>query len=662
MKNKKIINIGVKMRRLLLFAAGITLLMMTVFPVEQLKAQVFGEFEGVTVVNRPFEHLQGAVAIDPSQFVLPPNNTPDLDDGYAEIPLDKFAFEFNGEVYTKIWINVNGFITFGRKTINGTLMPPPNLTAGTKNPNALFWDDPSFPVNVIAPFWGDHHYRPDSVKFKGYAPTVISYKSEADKFTIEWKDLNINYFPDFKASVADFQLILYKSTDPYSAQGNVEFRYGTVGKRPYQEQYWKPNEPGFDERVFVNNCAVGLKGEGKGFLQKADFMNALYNGGRIPFSEIAVVTETTLTTEWTPSGSNAKSIYMTAKVRFNVEEWWGDGDVDFSKTAGQPHFNKPQNRFVTINDARLIMRSIATNVRLDSIRRRAAYHADVNHNGRFYYDTNGVRKNIPWRTMNYADSIQRITDISSLKQIMFQANEADAAMIIAYISGRVPTLPWILDTFPQYGKVNESVASLKFGEFTRVNSNTFKMPVYLDAMHNGPVGAKFNLDANVVSVSANETENNTLIAMNEFGMPVVVLSGSGEFDASKPIAYVTFTSDKDEVTISNIRYNDAEVENVRMKLNVSNNEDVVLMNTPNPVVSSTNFTVNINNNASYILAVYDMQGNVVRNIHNGMLAQGAHSFDWNVTDEAGNKVDNGVYFYRLTGNGETITKKLVVSK
>jgi len=657
MKKIYIINNGVKMRRLFFLATGILVLMMTVFPGKQLKAQVFGEFEGVQLVNRPFEFLQGGTAIPYENFVVPPNNTLDLDDGYAEVQLP-FPFEFNGEVFTKVWININGFVTFGKVTINGTLEGPPTLIAGTKNSNALFFDDPSYPVNVIAPFWGDHYFRPDSVKYKGYAPTTISYKSEPDKFTIEWKNLNINYFPDFKASVADFQLILYKSTDPYSAQGDIEFRYGTVGKRAEQIPYWQTGQPGFDERLFTNNCAVGIKGEGKGFLQKADFMNALFNGGYLPYDPVKVVTDTSKTTEWTPTRNNALSIFLRAKKRFNIAEWWGDGDVDFSKAAGEPHYNKPQNRFVTINDARLVMRAIATNVPLDSIRRRAAYHADVNHNGRFYYDTLGNRKTIPWRTMNYADSMHRITDISSLKQIMFQADEYDAALIIAYISGRIPYLPWIWDTVPQYGKVNNEIASIRFGEWTRINENTYNIPVYLDANFAGPVGAKFQLDGEVVSVTTND-EN--IIAVN--GKNTVVISGVSEFAANKPFAYVTVTTNNNEINASNIRFNERELESIKIKLAEGiAGEEFIMTAYPNPANSTTNIAVSIEKSSNYELAIFDAQGNLVKVLHKGSLKAGQHSFDWNLTDEAGKKVGNGVYIYRLTGNGNTVSNKVVISR
>jgi len=652
------------MRRLLLFAAGIALMLFTAFPTQQLNAQLIGEFDGVTTRINPYITLVDDVEIESTKFGFPPNYQMDLDDGYAVVVLDQFPFSFNGEVYNQVWINVNGFITFGKK-VGNTLFPPPNLPAGSREPRGLFWEGASYPVNLIAPFWGDHRYRPEGDKFFGYAPTRISYKSESDKFTIQWKDLNVNFNrfgdPYYRASVADFQLILYKSTDPLSDQGNIEFRYGQIGKRPYQESFWDPT---YDDRFISTGVAVGLKGEATLIGQQADFINALYNGGgNIPYNPVHARTQETLTNEWSPAGNPAFSILLVADTRFNVNDWWGDGDVDFSKAYGREHYQKPQNRFVTINDARLIMKSIATGIPLDPVIRRAAYHADVNHNGRYYINNASQKIDIPWRDMFYADNLPN--EVSSLKQILFQANEYDAALIIAYISGRIPSLPWLLDTFPLYGKVNDEVATARFGEFIKLNNNTYQMPIYLDAIHKGALGMKFDINARILSAVANEQDNQILIVMNELGKETVVIGGNGQFNAATPIAYVTFASEDENVDITGIRYNDREMEDVRRKLTSIYDDfdsQIMLQNVPNPVVNATNISLNLPAQSHYILAIYDVQGNVVKNLANGFLNAGMHNFDWNATDLSGNKVENGVYFYRLTGNGETITKKMVVSR
>ncbi|MPN15199.1 hypothetical protein SDC9_162528 [bioreactor metagenome] len=61
-----------------------------------------------------------------------------------------------------------------------------------------------------------------------------------------------------------------------------------------------------------------------------------------------------------------------------------------SKAPGGRHasFMNIQNLFVTVSDVRTIMKSVVTGVPLDSVYRKAAFHADVHHDGRYYFLTN----------------------------------------------------------------------------------------------------------------------------------------------------------------------------------------------------------------------------------------------------------------------------------
>lgn len=367
------------MKKFLITAVGIVILLaVSISP--RLFAQINGEYKSISIVeNVTYEELTTKTVIPNTAFSLGPNYIQeDSDDGYYRVNLG-FDFEMNGEVFNQAWICVNGFIT---------LTPPPFLPA--KNVNALFLDANNYPVNVIAPFWGDHYYRDDENFFtEGFVPSEISYNVETINhddgtvqrvFVVQWKNLNINYRlgnEDIKSSVGNFQLRLYESLDAFSYQGNIEFAYGTVGPT---------NRPDLtDTRVITSGSVVGIKGEGKLVGEGADYLNGL-----VYDQDIAVAgTSQAKTTTWQPSGGSDKRILFSALSVFNVAEWWGDGDVDFSKARGNKHFGMAQNRFVTANDVRLIMRSVANNIPLDPVRRRQAYHGDVNHNGRYYFANDG---------------------------------------------------------------------------------------------------------------------------------------------------------------------------------------------------------------------------------------------------------------------------------
>ncbi len=643
------------MNKIFLSALGILTAIALIIP-NNAQAQVSDEFEAIRVItgvpytalNPDDNNVEIALAED---FALPPQfNTTDMNDGYYEVQIG-FDFEFNGEIYNKLWINVNGFITFGEKQ-GSSVKTPPFLPP--KDQKALYIGDNSYPVNVIAPYWGDHYYRDENSLFQGFVPSKIMYTTDNDSvMTIEWNKLNINYMHEgevIKSSVGSFQVILYKSGDEFSDQGNIEFAYGEIG-----------DEMAEDPRVITKGATIGIKGEGTIVGELADFLNGLYYVEDPEEYDVVRARRDTSrrSTLWPPSGATDRRIKFNALGRYNIEEFWGDGDVDFSKAEGQRHEGMPQNRYVTVNDVRLIIKSVATEVPLDPIRRRAAYHGDVNHNGRYYHDENGVRKDIPWRNMNYADSLP--DEISSIKQLRFEANEYDAAILLKYISGRVPYLPWIIDSIPVFGKVNQDIATgITFGNVDEIANNTYQVPVYLNGNINDAVGTKFKINGNVEDVYTVSNDYNKL--MTSYSTNVVVISGEGIFSADEPIAYVTFTSSNPEFKASEIRFNDVNIEDIELVLSSVNDvtDNAVLMdNSPNPFSNSTNFNLNIETPGNYQLIVYDLLGNKVKTVFNGTLETGTKTIDWNGINEAGESIQPGVYIYTLTGANVSESQKLL---
>lgn len=626
------------MKRNFLIAVGLVILLGITFSLQPLKAQVYGDYNTIKIVYlSPYLELgSGRTIIPGSAFGLPPNWINDLDDGYSyQTGVDiGFPFEYNGEVYTKLWICINGFVTFS----------PPTFYP-SKEPKGLFIQSSSYPINVLAPFWGDHRFRQNAEKFSGYAPSEISYHKDLVNgvFTVQWKDLNI-MDQSVKSSIADFQLKLYRSADPLTAQGDIEFCYGQIGGNI--------NDPG--TLVVTKGASVGIKGE------FADFLNGLEHEDEDGnFDEVDARTKQTLTNEWTPSGGTEKRIRFTSELRYNIGQWWGDGDADMSKGIGQKHYDMPQNRFVTVNDARVIMHSMATKVPLDSVRRRNAYHGDVNHNGRYWFQDNILREDIYWRDMYEGDNLP--AQVPSIKAVFYQVTEYDAAMILHYISARLPYLPWLLDTIPLYGKVtlDEAKASaIKFGELKLANENTVSIPVYLNGYINGALGTTFDINSNVIDVT---TTNEKI--MTSFNGSTVVLAGSGEFDAQNPIAFVTVDA-KNVLEANNIRFNDRKVADIKMLVADVDNDDsnMQLMSSPNPFSATTLISVNVPQNGVYTLNIYDLMGNKVKTIASGEFNAGVANYIWDGTNEANDKVQSGAYIYRFIGENVSLSKKLIYNK
>lgn len=627
----------ITMKRFLRIAVGLMVMLGITLSLQPLKAQVYGEFDTIRIrIGVPYKELPDAKqVIPPATFGLPPMWTPDLDDGYSSptgIEIG-FPYEFNGEVYTRLWICVNGFVTFS---------PPPFVPS--KQPNGLFIDAVSYPKNVIAPFWGDHVFRQLSERFNGYMPSEISVLREDSVFTVQWKNLNIND-GTVKSSVGNFQLKLYRSKDPLSFQGDIEFCYGPVAGNIY--------DPG--TIVVTKGASVGLKGEFNVQGGYSDFLNGLFYG-KAPFE---ARTKRDLTNLWPPSdGATDRRIWFRALSRFNIDEWWGDGDVDFSKANPNRHLGMDQSRWVTVNDARIIMRSVATYTPLDSVRRRQAYHGDVNHNGRYYYDNNNVRKDIPWRDKYYGDNLP--TEISSIRSVFYQCNEYDAAMILHYISARLPELPWLLDTIPQYGKIgaDEIANGFKFGNASVISENTYRIPVYLNGYIKGAIGGKFKVNGELVDAASS---GNVLV---EYFGNNVVIAGSDEFDAQTPVCYLTVKTKNPELSVSDIRFNDVKVDDCKtMLLTVEDDLNSALVsNYPNPFSYKTSFNLNLPKAGNYKLVVVDAIGNTIKTLLDGYANAGNSVVDWDGTNQFGNKVESGMYLFKLTGDNVTVSGKLVINR
>jgi len=62
------------------------------------------------------------------------------------------------------------------------------------------------------------------------------------------------------------------------------------------------------------------------------------------------------------------------------------------------------------------------------------------------------------------------------------------------------------------------------------------------------------------------------------------------------------------------------------------------------------------------IVVYNILGQSVRTLYSGLQAGGDHTVFWIATNDAGDPVHSGVYFYRLTTPSETISKKMMYIK
>jgi flagellar hook assembly protein FlgD len=82
--------------------------------------------------------------------------------------------------------------------------------------------------------------------------------------------------------------------------------------------------------------------------------------------------------------------------------------------------------------------------------------------------------------------------------------------------------------------------------------------------------------------------------------------------------------------------------------------------TPNPCKERTSISYAIPKASNVTLHVYNAAGQLVKTLVNGMQEPGVRTVVWNGQDENNRTVAQGVYFYRLTADNYTATRKLLI--
>ncbi|GAB4321280.1 MAG: hypothetical protein Kow0074_12130 [Candidatus Zixiibacteriota bacterium] len=85
-------------------------------------------------------------------------------------------------------------------------------------------------------------------------------------------------------------------------------------------------------------------------------------------------------------------------------------------------------------------------------------------------------------------------------------------------------------------------------------------------------------------------------------------------------------------------------------------------NSPNPFNISTTFKFTLPRASHVDIDIYNVLGQTVRRLQNGHLEPGTYMAEWDGRNEAGQVANSGVYFYRLSTNHFTETRKMLLLK
>jgi hypothetical protein len=83
-------------------------------------------------------------------------------------------------------------------------------------------------------------------------------------------------------------------------------------------------------------------------------------------------------------------------------------------------------------------------------------------------------------------------------------------------------------------------------------------------------------------------------------------------------------------------------------------------NYPNPFNPETRIRFTVPSRAPVSLKVYDVSGRLVKHLIDREITAGPHTVRWDGTNNAGESVASGVYFYKLVAGDLLATKKMVL--
>ncbi|GAB4177155.1 MAG: hypothetical protein Kow00108_12650 [Calditrichia bacterium] len=85
-------------------------------------------------------------------------------------------------------------------------------------------------------------------------------------------------------------------------------------------------------------------------------------------------------------------------------------------------------------------------------------------------------------------------------------------------------------------------------------------------------------------------------------------------------------------------------------------------NYPNPFNPTTTIRYNLPASSKITIEVFDLQGRKVKTLINGVQPAGNHTIQWDGTNQHGNKVSSGIYFYRLKTKDQMLQRKMILIK
>lgn len=87
---------------------------------------------------------------------------------------------------------------------------------------------------------------------------------------------------------------------------------------------------------------------------------------------------------------------------------------------------------------------------------------------------------------------------------------------------------------------------------------------------------------------------------------------------------------------------------------------MLAQNYPNPFNPTASIAFTLPFSTNWSLKIYNVAGQLIKSFEG--FSSGQVNVNWDGTDDSGDKVSSGIYFYKLTAGDFSATKKMVLTK
>jgi hypothetical protein len=157
------------------------------------------------------------------------------------------------------------------------------------------------------------------------------------------------------------------------------------------------------------------------------------------------------------------------------------------------------------------------------------------------------------------------------------------------------------------------------------------------------------------------SDNDSLTTSYDPSTGIVTLAGDQSYYGVVELI-VTVTDPKGAFAVDTIVVNVNNAQDVDDSGNALPGEFVLEQNYPNPFNPSTTISFTLPQRSPVRIDLYNIVGQKVTTISDKVLPAGSHQVYWDGTDQNGQEIATGIYFYRLEARDFVETKKMVLLK